>query len=262
MRVALCQMNREWENKEVNTQRALTFLKAAAVHKVDAIFFPEMTLTGFSMNINATKENDMKSVKMFQEYASKYHLAVGLGWVKDCGKKAENHYTIIDENGQMISDYAKIHPFSYAGEDQYFASGNEVTTFQIKGRSFSNFICYDLRFPEIFQAVSSDVDIIVVPANWPERRSVQWKSLLQARAIENQVYMLGINCVGLEGGQNYSGDSRVIDPLGNIMEELSEKESIVLCDIPDDVNKIRSTFPVQNDRKPELYIELYKIRKQ
>ncbi|MEQ8155575.1 MAG: nitrilase-related carbon-nitrogen hydrolase, partial [Clostridiaceae bacterium] len=112
---------------------------------------------------------------------------------------------------------------------------------------------YDLRFPEVFQAVSKNVSIIIVPANWPEKRREHWRCLLKARAIENQVYILGINCVEENNGLYYSGDSCVIDSSGNTLKELSYKEGLIIQDIEDNTDKIRREFPVKADRKTKFY---------
>ncbi|MEQ8199588.1 MAG: nitrilase-related carbon-nitrogen hydrolase, partial [Clostridiaceae bacterium] len=191
-----------------------------------------------------------------RKYAEEYSINIGFGWVKGNGAKAENHYTIINPKGEIILDYIKIHPFSYSEEDKFFISGNELKFCNVKGIGLSAFICYDLRFPEVFQAVSKNVSIIIVPANWPEKRREHWRCLLKARAIENQVYVLGINCVGENNGLYYSGDSCVIDPSGNVLKEMSYKEGLIIQDIEDNTEKIRREFPVKADRKIKLYKEI------
>ena len=191
-----------------------------------------------------------------QQYAVQYHISIGFGWVKDCGEKSENHYTIVNKAGKIISDYAKIHPFSYSGEDIKFQGGNKIAVFELDNIKFSTFICYDLRFPEIFQAASKTANIIIVPANWPASRSEHWKCLLRARAIENQVYILAINCVGEVGGLHYSGDSCVINPNGEILMELSGQEGVLEYELLDDVGDFRNSFQVKNDRREDLYCSL------
>ena len=251
MRIALCQLQIEFESKKINEERAMTFVKNAAHNGVKLVLFPEMSLTGFSMNVAITAEDNHESVKRFQEIAKEYSICIGLGWVlkEKEQSKAENHYTIIDSNGKILNDCIKIHPFSYAGEDQFFKSGNSISHFYIDDYCMSSFICYDLRFPEIFQMASKEAHIIIVPANWPAKRSQNWKCLLQARAIENQVYILGINCVGNQKDIYYSGDSCIIDPNGEIKEMLSNQEGLIIYDLADDTERFRSAFPVKQDRR-------------
>ncbi|MEQ8156462.1 MAG: nitrilase-related carbon-nitrogen hydrolase, partial [Clostridiaceae bacterium] len=188
MRAALCQMHIVWEDKIKNYEKAGYYIKEAVSKSAHIILFPEMSFTGFSMNIEKTKELKEETVGVMRKYAEEYGINIGFGWVKGNGVKAENHYTIINPKGEIILDYIKIHPFSYSGEHKFFISGNELKCCNVKGIGLSAFICYDLRFPEVFQAVSKNVSIIIVPANWPEKRREHWRCLLKARAIENQVY--------------------------------------------------------------------------
>lgn len=253
MKLALYQMHIIWEDKEANYIQVEQKLKTAYERGIDLFLLPEMSFTGFSMNTYVTKENDDRTIKRMITYAKQYHMAIGFGWVKDCGRKSENHYTIVNKNGEIISDYAKIHPFSYSGEDEKFQGGTDIVTFQLDDIIFSNFICYDLRFPEVFQIASKKANVILVPANWPEARSEHWKCLLKARAIENQVYVAAVNCVGEINGLHYSGDSCVIDPNGRMLVELSKAESVLEYELTDDTREIRARFPVKRDRREGLY---------
>lgn len=253
MRIALYQMHIAWEDKNTNIAKLEEQLKAAEQKKIDAIFLPEMSFTGFSMNTDVTKEAGEETILRMKQLSAKYNIAIGFGWVKDCRQKSENHYTVVDKNGNLLSDYAKLHPFSYSGEDMKFQGGERLSSFMLEGVPCSNFICYDLRFPEIFQIASKAADVIILPANWPAKRSNHWKTLLQARAIENQAYVLAINCVGQIDSLYYSGDSCVINPDGQIIEMLSDEEGLIIYDLSDDVEQYRSSFPVKKDRREALY---------
>ncbi|MGN1318890.1 MAG: nitrilase-related carbon-nitrogen hydrolase [Lachnospirales bacterium] len=255
MIVSLCQLNIVWENKKANVEKVDKFCNLAKNKNSHIIFFPEMSLTGFSLEVNRTKENG-ESINIIKNIAKKYNIAIGFGWVKDCGLKGENVYTIINQNGEVISEYTKIHPFSFSGEDKYFNKGDKLSVFNFMGFNIGSLICYDLRFPEIFQALSKNCHLIVVPACWPEKRSDHFKTLLKARAIENQCYILGVNCVGDVGGLYYSGDSMIINPEGKIIDCLSNKEGLILADIDNDVDVFRNLFPTKKDRQPNLYRQL------
>lgn len=261
MKIVLCQTNIKWEDKKVNIARAEKYIADMAQEETELILFPEMSFTGFSMNTEETKESDYRTVNRMKEYASQYGIAIGFGWVKDCIEKSENHYTIVDNTGKMISDYSKIHPFSYSGEDKKFRGGEDIVTFQLNGISFSTFICYDLRFPEVFQTASKTANVILMPANWPASRREHWKCLLQARAIENQVYIFAINCVGTVGNMYYSGDSCVINPDGKVIMELSAQEGIIKYELLDDVETFRNAFQVKNDRREDLYEKYVRLGK-
>lgn len=252
MKLVLYQMNIAWEDKERN----YTLLENMLINydkRIDLLILPEMSFTGFSMNVEKTKECNSETIEKISDLAKKFHTAIGFGWVKDSGKKSENHYTVIDSKGKVIFDYVKIHPFSFSGENIKFQGGEEIKFFQFDNIIFSSFICYDLRFPEIFQIASKKAHVILVPANWPEKRREHWNCLLQARAIENQVYIIGVNCVGEIGGMTYSGDSCVINPNGEILLRLSEQEGMLEYDLSDDVGSFRSAFQVKCDRRESLY---------
>ena len=256
MRIALYQMHIAWEDKQANLAKLEEQLKVASEKQADLLLLPEMSFTGFSMNTNVTKEAEEKTVERVSALARQYRVAIGFGWVKNCGQKSENHYTIIDKSGKCLSDYAKLHPFSYSGEDQKFRGGEKLASFVVDDVPCSSFICYDLRFPEIFQLASKTAHVIMVPANWPAKRSSHWKILLQARAIENQVYILAINCVGQIDALYYSGDSCIIDPDGQVREILSDEEGLIIYDLVDDVEQYRNGFPVKKDRREDLYATL------
>lgn len=250
MKVALAQSNIIWEDKESNFIQAESLIADAAKDSADIIFFPEMSFTGFSMNTQVTGEKDRYTVDRISNIAKQKCIAVGFGWVRWHDDKCENVYTLLDSSGKLVSEYVKMHPFSYSGEDKYFAGGDKVLAADFKGIPFSTFICYDLRFPEIFRAVAKDVHMIIVPACWPSKRAEHWKALLRARAIENQVYILGINCQGNIGGLYYSGDSCVITPNGDIAVSMSDECGLLTYNLMDDVEEYRKGFPVLKDMKP------------
>lgn len=258
MKIALFQMYIKWEDKEENYRHLEAQLMELQERKNQLLLLPEMSFTGFSMNTEITKEKEQKTISQMIDLARKYDIALGFGWVKDCGEKSENHYTIVDSLGNILSDYTKIHPFSYSGEDKKFQGGKDIVTFSWEDTVFSTFICYDLRFPEIFQIASQKADAIIIPANWPKKRSEHWKTLLKARAIENQVYIFAINCCGNIGGQYYSGDSCIINPDGQVIDMISDEEGILEYEYVNDVIEYRKQFPVKKDRLDELYHELQK----
>lgn len=255
MRIALCQNKIVWEDKKANIGKAEQFVKKAEEQNADIIFFPEMSFTGFSLEIENTKESG-ESIDEVRRIAVENNIAVGFGWVRACEDMAQNVYTVVSNDGEVLSDYVKIHPFSYSGEDINFRSGNRLAYFNYMGFNIGTLICYDLRFPEIFQALSKNADLIVVPACWPQKRSDHWKILLKARAIENQCYIAGINCVGNIGGLYYSGDSSVINPDGKTLCSVSGLEELVVVDINNDVKEFRKNFPTKKDRKISFYRDL------
>lgn len=262
MKIALAQMDITWEDKEKNKEKTLKFIESAKQNNVDLILFPEMCLTGFSMNVEYISESTdtlSGTVDWFLGRSSEFNLHIGFGYVmKDpSAKKGLNKFTIVSPSQGIISDYAKIHPFSFGLESQHYVGGNTINTTPIKDFNITTFICYDLRFPEIFQIASRNSNLITVSANWPKSRREHWITLLKARAIENQCYIAGINRVGIGDNIEYCGDSMVIDPYGNILCQSEDNETLLLQDIDAcNVTNIRKNFRLKDDRREDLYKEL------
>ncbi len=265
MRLALAQLDVAWEDKNKNKETALQFIKHAVTEKVDMILFPEMTLTGFSMNTSFIGENNNETLEFFKESSSKFNIFIGFGYVEGISN-SKNKYSVVSppvmhrgvsQDAELVN-YTKIHPFSFGTETMFYESGNEIKLFSAFDFTIAPFICYDLRFPEIFQIASKTAGLITVAANWPIERREHWITLLKARAIENQCYIAGINRVGEGNGLNYSGDSMIIDPLGNIISSLYMEEGLVIADIcPDEVTKVRRNFRLKEDRKDALYYKIF-----
>ena len=204
------------------------------------------------MDTAKTADLNGETVSIMRDIAVRYKAAIGFGWVRKTDEKCGNVYTVVDSSGQILSEYTKIHPFSYSGEDKYFTGGKKISVYRIGDIPFSTFICYDLRFPELFRSVCRDVHAVIIPANWPAKRAEHWKTLLRARAIENQVYIFGVNCVGDMNGAYYSGDSCIIDPNGNVISQISDEEGIIKYDLTDNTDSYRNSFPVLKDIRTDL----------
>lgn len=256
MRIALLEMRICWEDKKTNMATLEKVLMQACKHNIDILLLPEMSFTGFSMNVEKTKENDMESINKCKELSRKYGVAIGAGWVKACDEKCENHYSIV-MNDEMLCDYVKIHPFSYAQEDKYFKGGEKLDFFTFKDFTIGIQICYDLRFPETFRLLAEKADLIILPANWPQQRMNHWNILTTARAIENQVYIAAINCCGNMGQNEYAGGTKIVSPDGeNVQGEVYSDDlgnKMLIYDLNSDVRKYRESFPVLQDKKSELY---------
>ncbi|MDE7320439.1 MAG: carbon-nitrogen family hydrolase [Lachnospiraceae bacterium] len=262
MKAALGQLQIHWEDKEANLKKAEAYLELLSEKKTDLFLLPEMSLTGFSMHTERIKEKREETVERMQRLAEKYQVAIGAGWVKDAGALCENHYSIVAPEGRIL-DYTKLHPFRFGGEAEHFQGGNALPVCDFGGFCVGVQICYDLRFPEPFQILSKKADLILVPANWPAARSGHWKSLLKARAIENMVYVAGINCAGEMGKLFYSGDSRLYAPDGTKLKketvrlpECGTGERVMVYDLQNDVHSYRECFPVKEDRRERLYQKL------
>ena len=255
MKIALLQSHIKWEDKVYNIEYFERILEKYSMESVDLFLLPEMSFPGFHMHTDERKEDNMHTLSLLKKMSAKYGVAIGAGYIKSGEEKCENHYAIVTPDGK-IADYAKIHPFSFSEENVYYTGGNSIIKCRYKEFEIGIQICYDLRFPDIFMQAAADVDLMVVPANWPAARAEHWNTLLRARAIENQVYVAGINCAGDIGGLYYSGDSAIYNPDGQECEcieyQLSgncSEAKILLFNIDNDVQKYREAFLVLKDRK-------------
>lgn len=247
-------MDIAWESKKANYAMAEKFFKKSARESCDIIVFPEMFNTGFSMNIPAIAEEEAgETSRVLSELAKKYGLNVIAGFAAKAPgqKKAKNLAVVFDRGGLIIAKYAKMHPFSFAHEDKYFSAGNTRVIFHIEGIPMSVFICYDLRFPEIFRDIAGGVHAVFILANWPGSRKDHWETLLRARAIENQCFVIGVNRTGKDGnGIRYPGASHVFDPMGKDICSGGPREQFIVCEIdPETAAKVRSQFPFLEDMK-------------
>jgi predicted amidohydrolase len=253
LKITLIQTELVWENIDSNL--------AGFDAKIDAIkddthliVLPEMFTTGFSMNA-AELAQDMNgpSIAWIKEKSRQKNVdIVGSVIIKDDGKFF-NRLLWAKPDGKIFT-YDKKHLFRMAGEEKVYSAGYKNITVELLGWKIRPFICYDLRFPVWTRNIANQYDAAIFIANWPERRSLHWKLLLQARAIENQCYVIGVNRVGTDGnGLPYSGDSSIFDPWGNILFQKSNQECTHTAELSCDVlEKSRESFPVWMDADNDL----------
>jgi predicted amidohydrolase len=254
VRVALLQMDLAWEDVPENHRRARGLLEQAAKQAARLAILPEMFSTGFSMDAARVAEPPGGPSETFLRAAGKELGLWIIASIPETSKTRPHNMALVVSPEGAVARYAKIHPFSYGGEHLHYAPGDRVVTAAIDGVRVTPFVCYDLRFPEPFRAAAADTDLYVVVANWPELRREHWKTLLRARAIENQAYVAGVNRVGDGDGLHYAGDSAAISPLGETLAEGDEQERVLFADVePEKVAKLRARFPALEDRRPEAY---------
>ncbi len=254
MKAALIQLNIVWEDRQRNYEKAESFAKMAAGDSCDLIVLPEMFNTGFSMDLATTPDEGIgATTSALSEIARKNNINLIAGFpIKAPGEdKGRNMAVAYDRKGMLMATYTKMHPFCLADEQKYYIAGDNVTTFDIDGVPSSIFICYDLRFPEVFRKVAKRVQAIFVIANWPSERVEHWNALLKARAIENQCFLIGVNRTGIDGnGICYSGSSCIIDPMGSFICSGGESDEYIVCVFdPGRVNEVRSKFPFLKDMR-------------
>ena len=260
MNIALVSLDQVWEDKELNIKECEIYIEEASNNKADLIIFPEMTLTGFSMDIEliGEKKESSASVNYFQKLAKTYQIAIIFGVVFLNNNKATNNLIFVDRNGKMIVQYTKIHPFSFSGEGEVYQGGDKIGLVEFKDCTVGLSICYDLRFPELYSALGNTSDLIINIANWPKRRISHWHSLLKARAIENQLFCIGVNRTGLDGNNlEYEESSLIFNANG---ESLSPDYTYKLMNIfavnLNWTKLFKGKFNTTQDRKIELYKEI------
>ncbi|MFK8011550.1 MAG: nitrilase-related carbon-nitrogen hydrolase [Marinicellaceae bacterium] len=254
MKIASVQINSVWENLEQNLTLAQSYTEHAHENNCDLIVLPEMFNSGFSMNISKTAEEPFGQTYQFLcNLALKNNISIiaGITELSNTINKAVNVALVINKQGKLITSYTKNYSFNLANEGQYFQQGNKQVVFDLEGLKSSIFICYDLRFPEIFRAVSNQVHVIYVIANWPESRQRHWNILLQARAIENQCFIVAVNRTGSDdNGLNYIGGSQIINPMGEVLSIGDFNQDCIFYDLDASVvNKIRMDLPFLKDMK-------------
>jgi predicted amidohydrolase len=251
MKVFCCQINCVWENKPANYNRVRSLLQNARIPGGSLVVLPEMFATGFSMNVEVTREGNPPESELFVREAAMEHGVFVIAGIVGTGPdgRPRNQALAFSPKGQSLARYSKIHPFTLGGEAACYAAGTEIVTFDWQGCITAPLICYDLRFPEVFRsAVERGTQLYAVIANWPVKREMHWVTLLQARAIENQAYVVGVNRCGADPKYTYSGRSMVIDPHGKILSEIGNEEGVIGADVDlAAVEAWRKDFPALGD---------------
>ena len=256
MKVAAAQMDIAWHDRSANHDKARRIALQAKEAGADLLVLPEMFSTGFSMDTTITPEPlDGPTPTLLRSLARELGLAVVGGFVLACDDaRPQNVSLAVNRNGDDLTRYAKIHQIALLGEDAHYGPGDLPVPFDLEEISAACFVCYDLRFPELFRAVVDQCGLILVIASWPAVRHPHWELLLLARAVESQCFIIGVNRVGEGGGHFFLGGSAIIDPLGQTLAQGGERETLLLAEIdPAMVTEVRSSMPFLKDRKPHLF---------
>jgi predicted amidohydrolase len=252
MRIAAVQHDIEWEDREANLRRLTPKITDAAADGAELVVLAEMFAVGFTMDTEKVAEPPGGPTErwMVERAADTNAWLMGSVPVREPDDpRPFNRLLAVAPDGS-VHTYDKRHPFSYAGEHEHFRAGEGSVTVTVGGLRITPLICYDLRFADAFWTLAPSTDCYVVVASWPEARRHHWRTLLTARAIENQAWVVGVNRVGSGGGLQYVGDSLVVDPMGEIVAEASGGEATVVTDVdPDRVGEVRSQLPFMADRR-------------
>jgi predicted amidohydrolase len=252
VKVAAIQHDIVWEDAAATHEHVRPLVAQAAASGARLIVLTEMFATGFSMYPERIAEDEGGPSEQFLLERAAEHDAYLVASIAQRGGdgRYRNNAVVAKPDGSVYR-YAKIHPFSYSGEHEHYTAGERHLTVDLDGLRVSVFVCYDLRFADEFWALGPSTDLYVVPANWPAPRREHWRTLLRARAIENQAYVLGVNRVGSVKDLAHLGDSVLVDPLGRAVVEGSVGETVLCAEVDAQiVSKTRAEFPFLPDRRP------------
>lgn len=254
---SLIQSNLIWENKQENLSAFENKIKSLPAEK-EIVVLPETFTTGFSMNPQKLSEKmDGATLQWMKRIAAENRIILTGSYIIEDEEKYYNRLIWMQPNKEY-GYYDKKHLFSYSGEDKDFSQGNKKFIAQVKGWKICTQICYDLRFP-VWNRQTKDMryDVLLFVANWPERRIHAWKTLLQARAIENQCYVIAVNRVGKDGNDiEYNGLSCIINPLGEIMQSIEGKEDVLTVTLhKSELEEVRNKFRFYDDADEFVIID-------
>jgi predicted amidohydrolase len=256
LRVAAIQHDIVWTDRDANFDRLAPQVAEAVAGGAGLVVLTETFSTGFAVDQPGWGEpQDGPSASFLRTQAQEHGVWVGgtcpevLPTAPADDQRPSNTFVLAGPDG-TTHRYRKIHPFGYGGEEQHVRAGTDLVTVEIEGLRVSLFVCYDLRFADELWQLAPATDLYLIPANWPTQRRLHWTALLQARAIENQAYVVGVNRVGEGGGLTYTGDSRIVDPQGELLARAGAAEEILYADVSAaTVAATRERYPFLADRR-------------
>lgn len=251
MHAHLVQMNSAWEDKPASFAKARKLMADAKPVAGSLIVLPEMFATGFSFNSCLTAEPEQGPTEQFLIETARIHRSAVIGGLvtRDLKGDCRNQSLFITPEGHVLGRYSKNQPFTLGGESTVHTAGKGVTVIKWQGLKIAMLICYDLRFPELArEAVKAGAELLVFIAAWPIKRVQHWITLLQARAIENLAFVIGVNQCGSDPSLTYPGRSLVIDPHGSIIADAGGYENVLSAEMDlAMMHAWRSQFPALHD---------------
>ncbi len=265
-KISLIQYDIAFKNPPRNRKLIKNWIKKAMNKKPDLVILPETWTTGFASSVfkdagKYAEEKNEESVNLVRRLAKENNVYIAAGSIIERdGSDYYNTMFLVDRTGNIIGKYRKMHLFSVLSEDKGLKNGIKMPVFATEFGKLACMICYDIRFVELARTYAlKGAGAIIVVANFPVPRLKQWRLLLQARAVENQLYIIACNTVGKAEEEYYFGHSMVIDPRGEIVAEAGEDETLLTAAIDFNlVTEVREEIPMYRDRKPELYTDLAK----
>lgn len=255
---ACVQFNIKLGDVDHNLQSALQGLRKAAADGAKLVVLPEMWSTGYDYRQLAELAKTTPAVlDALCAASAELGLTIVGSLAEPDGDKVCNTAWVIDQ-GQVVASYRKLHLFSTMGEDRFLHAGERYLVVDTSVGRLGIAICYDLRFPELFRRMALDgAEIICLPAEWPKPRQEHWRTLLRARAIENQLFVVATNCCGIQAKLDFFGMSLLIAPRGEILAEAGESDTTITATFDfAEMDDYRNQIPCHRDRRPEVYGKL------
>ncbi len=258
MKIAVVQMDVAFADPERNFSQVERLVEEAAMAGTDVIVLPEMWNAGYALKeLDRLADGNGERTKEFlSRLAKKHHVNIVGGSVatKKNGKFFNTMY-VVDQSGGIVSEYDKAHLFKLMDEHKFMSAGEKANVFSLAGITCGGIICYDLRFPEWTRTHAlQGAEVMFIPAQWPKLRIDHWQLLLQARAIENQCYVVAVNRVGEDPNNEFNGHSMVIAPWGELLLSGEAGEGIFYTELDlQEVKRVREAIPVFDDRRTHLY---------
>jgi omega-amidase len=255
--ISLAQMTFEFGQPEANFERARAWIAEAAALESDLVLLPELWASGYDL-ANWQKYATRLDEGIFERLsnlAREKNLCIGSSLLEARCGQAFNTFVLYGKDGAILGRYRKVHRFRLLHEEKWLGAGRELVLAETPWGRFGLATCYDLRFPEMFRPYAmGGAHLTLIVAEWPERRVSHWSKLLQARAIENQMFMAGVNKVGISQGVKLGGGSAVVDPWGEPLVAGDDEEILLTVSIDlQEADKARRHIPVFQDRRPEVY---------
>ncbi len=249
--VALGEYDTGWHDPAQSLAKARLIAQQARTAGADLLILPEMCATGFTMDAdNFAEPANGPSTRALSAIAKDHQLWIIAGLSMRRDGRYLNSALAFAPDGSLAATYDKQRLFGYAKETTIYSAGTEPCVIQIGGLSLGLFVCFDLRFPELFHAVAPEVDACVVIANWPSARQRHWEVLTQARAIENQCYVVAVNRIGEGDGLEYKGGSVIFDAWGERCDQAAPNSSLRIGELSRSmVSSVREKFPLIEDRR-------------
>lgn len=257
-KVGLVQMDIAFGDPKENYKKAEQWFEKAAEQACSLVVLPELWTTGYDLTrLDEIAHHEGEDVIHFlKEQAAKHQFhIVGGSIAKQTANGVKNTMYVVDKNGNLLHEYSKLHLFRLMDEHKHLVAGEDETKFTIDGQEAGSFICYDIRFPEwLRKPVLNGAKVLFVVAEWPLPRVDHWQTLLKARAIENQSYVVACNRSGRDLNNVFAGHSMIIDPWGAVIAEAGEGEELLTGSVDLGViDEIRRRIPVFDDRRPDFY---------